>query len=473
MRVKPQVSVYLVIVFAALASIAFRGARMTVSLSALKLGADPVLIGMLAAATVALPSLLAVQAGKASDRYGSRYPLLFGSLGLGLALALPTLWPGISGLFAAVIVLGLANIYFHVCVHYTIGLFGDKLDRARNFSTFSLMGSVAAFIGPALAGFAIDHLGYTASFLLLAALAIVPCLLLIAMPAMLPAHVRHRVDETSGPAPKLLRDAPLRRVVFMSGTVLTGIELFTFYVPIYGRSIGLSASQIGLVLAAHAAAAFVVRLALPRLMQRLGAERLLAWALLASGITYLMFPLFANVLALLLVSFTLGLSLGCGQPLSIMLVYDRAPAGRAGEALGLRLTVNKATQFGVPLIFGSLGSFFGVYPVFWANAVLLAASGVHALRRDTPADARSGTESGRHDGVDSTARGEAFAARGDACASGDASVATGAQSRVDSDAGTERRHEREVAMLPQDDVTDLETSAAEEERALEDPEGRR
>src|SRR5206468_4395701 len=125
---------------------------------------------------------------------------------------------------------------------------------------FSLMGSVAAFIGPALAGFAIDHLGYTASFILLAVFAVIPCVVLIAMPGMLPAHVRHGPDATGGPAPKLLRDAPLRRVVLMSGTVLTGIELFTFYVPIYGRSIGLSASQIGLVLAAQAAAAFVVRL---------------------------------------------------------------------------------------------------------------------------------------------------------------------------------------------------------------------
>ena len=350
MKLKPETPVYLVILFSALGSIAFRGARMTVSLAALKLGADPVLIGLLAAATVALPSLLAVRAGKVSDRNGARYPLLLGSLGIACGLVLPTLWSGIAGLFAAVIVLGVAHIYFHVCVHYAIGLFGDKVDRARNFSSFSLAASVAAFIGPAIAGFEIDHLGYTLTFVSLAAIAALPALALLALPALLPPHVPH-VKEAGGRADVgLLRDAPLRRVVLMSGTVLTGIELFTFYVPIYGRSIGLTASAIGLVLAAQAAAAFVVRLALPRLMLRLGAERLLAWALLASGVTYLLFPLFATIGALLAVSFALGLALGCGQPLSIMLVYDRAPPGRAGEALGLRLTVNKITQFGVPLV---------------------------------------------------------------------------------------------------------------------------
>jgi hypothetical protein len=37
----------------------------------------------------------------------------------------------------------------------------------------------------------------------------------------------------------MLRDAGLRRTLIMSGVTLTGIELFTFYFPVYGRSIGL------------------------------------------------------------------------------------------------------------------------------------------------------------------------------------------------------------------------------------------
>ena len=52
----------------------------------------------------------------------------------------------------------------------------------------------------------------------------------------------------------------------------------------------------------------------------------------------------------------------------------RSP-GRAGEALGLRLTVNKFTQIVVPIAFGSLGTAAGVHPVFWTNALLLLAGG--------------------------------------------------------------------------------------------------
>lgn len=44
------------------------------------------------------------------------------------------------------------------------------------------------------------------------------------------------------------------------------------------------------------------------------------------------------------VSFVLGLGLGCGAPLSLVLAYNRSPAGRSGEAMGLRQTFNKAIE---------------------------------------------------------------------------------------------------------------------------------
>ena len=372
--------VHLLILFSALASIAFRGARVVVSLAALADGASPAMLGVIAAATVAAPTLLAVHAGKAADRLGPRVPLLAGSAVMTLALTVPALVTGLPALFVAVVVLGLGQIVFHLTIHYAIGLYGNRDDRTRNFSSFALAGSVAAFIGPAASGYGVDHAGFRMTFACLALVAILPCVVILVAPHLLPARPARLAQHEEAVRAALFAQGPLRRVFVASGMVLTGIELFTFYVPIYGRSIGLSATAIGLVLAAQAAAAFVVRLGLPELSRRLGAERMLAWALVLAGFTYLAFPLFHAPVLLATISFALGLALGCGQPLSIMLVYDHAPPGRAGEALGLRLTVNKFTQFGVPLVFGSLGTAFGLYPVFWANAVLLGVSGVLSLR---------------------------------------------------------------------------------------------
>ena len=167
----------------------------------------------------------------------------------------------------------------------------------------------------------------------------------------------------------------MRRTLLTGAIIFSGVDLLSFYLPIYGHSIGLSASTIGIILGAYAAAAFVVRMIMPALVKRASEERVLTLSLFASGITYLLFPFFQNPWILTLIAFMLGLGLGCGQPLSMMLTYSRSPDGRAGEALGLRITVNKVIQIGVPLVFGYIGSSFGLIPVFWSNAVLLVTGG--------------------------------------------------------------------------------------------------
>jgi MFS family permease len=140
--------------------------------------------------------------------------------------------------------------------------------------------------------------------------------------------------------------------------------------------------MIGMVLGMQAAAAFVVRLWMPSLARQHGEKRVLTWSLLMAGATYFLFPMFEHPVILGAISFLLGLALGCGQPLSIILTYNYSPPGRASEALGMRLTVNKFTQIAVPLLFGSLGSAFGIYPIFWSNAVFLLMGGHINARQD-------------------------------------------------------------------------------------------
>lgn len=173
----------------------------------------------------------------------------------------------------------------------------------------------------------------------------------------------------------LLSSAPLRRTLITSAVVLTGIDLFQFYMPIYGHHVGLSASAIGVVLSMFAAAAFVIRIALPAMARRWGEEKLLTWSLFVGAATYVLFPFFDSLAALAAVAFGLGLSLGLGQPLSLMLIYAASPSGRTGEALGLRMTINNFTHIVVPLVFGALGTALGVAPVFAANALMLAGGG--------------------------------------------------------------------------------------------------
>ena len=351
---------------------------MLVSLSALAIGASPFQVGVLAALFAAFPLLLAVYAGKVSDRIGVKHPMIFGTVMMSGAMLVPLALPGLPGLLAAATLVGLGHIFFHVSVHNLIGAYGEGEARTRNFATFSLGASIAAFIGPSMTGFSIDGWGFRPTFVLLAGLSIVPMLIVTFYTGLIPKRAPHTKVESRGSF-ELLGNAGLRRTLIMSGVTLTGIELFTFYFPVYGRSIGLTASAIGMVMSSYAVAAFIVRLGMHKAAKRLGEVGVLTLSLFVAGATYLAVPLVSQAALLAAVAFFLGLGLGCAQPLTILLTYNHAPAGRSGEALGLRLTVNKLTQIAVPIVFGGLGSAFGLIPVFWANGAFLLAGGFVSL----------------------------------------------------------------------------------------------
>jgi predicted MFS family arabinose efflux permease len=359
-----------------LSSIALRGSKILVTIEALDFSASSAAIGVLAALYAALPLLVAVYAGKISDRVGYRLPIAWGAVGMALALIVPAIMPGMPSLFACTALLGLTHIFHHVAMHNAVGAFGGGNDRTKNFGTYALGQSIAAFIGPSLAGFSIDHAGHRMTFIGLAIVSLLPALLVAVRAIKMPPHAPRREETAKGNAFDLLRMPAMRRTLIMGGATLTAIELFSFYFPVYGKAIGLSASWIGIIMSINAAAGFVVRLVMHRLALRYTEIVLLTASLFIAGACYIFIPLASDIVLLSALSFVLGFGLGSAQPLTIIITYNQAPAGRSGEALGLRLTVNKITQIGVPLVFGSMSAALGVLPVFWAAAAFLIGGGL-------------------------------------------------------------------------------------------------
>ena len=370
-------TLYAVVVLSVLNSVSQRGSKVAVSLYALELGAGSLAVGILAALFAIFPLLLAVHAGRASDRYGVRYPMLLGGMATAVALVLPVAAPGLAALFACAALSGLGHIYFHVSVHNLVGALGGEEERTRNFATFSLGQSVAAFLGPSTAGFAIEYAGYRPALLILAACAALPALYFIARKPQRAAQTEHE-DRKS--AFDLLAIPELRRTLILSGVALTGIELFSFYLPVYGRAIGLSPSAIGMILSCYAVAGFIVRIVMHRLARRYSEIGVLTGSFFLAAAAYLSLPAFQLAVLLAAAAFILGLALGSAQPLTIILTYNHAPAGRSGEALGMRIMANKVTQIGVPLMFGGLGAALGSAPVFLATGAFLLVAGLLSLK---------------------------------------------------------------------------------------------
>lgn len=358
------------------------GSRVVASLLALSLGAGPMLIGILIAAYSIFQLTFALIVGRISDRYGSRWPMLGGAIAFGCGLIIPAVSPTLPALFISAPLIGIGFVFFNVAAQNLAGTLGSAAERTRNFSTMGLGYSSGHMIGPVLAGIMIDRYGFGPAYIAFAVLTLAPILALAAS-RQLGAHGA-RSEPPASSAFDLLRLPSLRRMIIVSGLVTTGWDLYTFYVPIYGHSIGLSASTIGTILGAFAAASFIVRVALPVLTRRFSVETVLAAAMCIAALLFLPFTFIEYVPGLLALSFGIGLTLGVSQPLTLNLTYNRSPAGRSGEVTGLRLTINNITHIAVPLAAGSVGALLGIASVFWASAGILLVSGYlsHIDRHD-------------------------------------------------------------------------------------------
>ena len=156
-----------------------------------------------------------------------------------------------------------------------------------------------------------------------------------------------------------------------SALIVAAWDLFAFYLPVYAHTHGLSASAVGTILGTFAVAAFLTRFVLPALTRRWRGENIISCAMIISAAGFSLTPLFTTTYPLMATAFLIGLGLGCGQPISMMMSYDRSPPGRTGEVTGLRLTANNVARVLIPVAAGALGAAVGIAPVFWINALSL------------------------------------------------------------------------------------------------------
>lgn len=170
----------------------------------------------------------------------------------------------------------------------------------------------------------------------------------------------------------MLREHPdLRRILLAGATTESAIELYSFYMPIYGHSLGLSAFRIGALIGLFAVGMVVVRVLLAWMLSQRGEEGLMRIAMVIAAAVYCAFPFTRETAYLGLLSFVLGLSLGCCNPLGQSIIHARAPSGRSGESMRIRQLINKSTGFAAPLLYGAFGTIVSMVPVFWASSALL------------------------------------------------------------------------------------------------------
>ena len=381
-------ALYLTYALALLSFIGFTSTRMLLSLYALDLGATPFSVGVIGALFWLFPMLLSWPIGAASDRYGSRWLLTAGSVAGVAGLVIPGLFASMWAVYLAATMGGLSLSVYNVVAQNLVGTISKPEERTRNFANFMVLGATSSFFGPLATGYSIDHAGHSLASLILSAVPLLGLSLLLAFGGSLPKGHGEKRGRTSLRA--MLTGKGMAGVLTLSAVVVLGSDMFQFYLPVYGHQLGFSASVVGTISAALAVAGFSSRMAFRPLVAWLGEMGLLTVALSLGTASYLLLPLADTAVSLGVLAAIFGFGMGCGQPITVMLAYSLSEAGRAGETLGIRLTMNNLVRVVAPLLFGSIGTAFGMTPMFLLNGLLLG-GGVFISRQQ----ARNGMQSGR------------------------------------------------------------------------------
>src|SRR3970282_1091856 len=199
---------------------------------------------------------------------------------------------------------------------------GGTEERTRNFSNYALAMAIGSFLGPLAAGSSCNYVGNAASYLYVAALPLVPAFIMAFARKVDRGPRLKTEDEQALLSTSLLANPLLRRTLIASAVAVTAQDLFQFYMPIYGHSVGLSASAIGVVLAMSGIAAFVVRTGLPVLVKRWGPDAVFNGSLYVSAGAFLLFPLFSGAPALAAIAPVARRGLGRAPPVHACVVFE-------------------------------------------------------------------------------------------------------------------------------------------------------
>ncbi|MBU2954764.1 MFS transporter [Marinobacter sp. F3R08] len=364
-----------------------------IPLTAIERGASPGLIGVILSAPYLLPLLLAIPLGELITRHGGRRAIVIGSLGMMLGAWATLAWPGLSGLFGAQLLVGMAHMVMILAGQTIVAGLGEGKVLERYFGWYATCLSAGQLVGPLVAGWLLDHHGSQIVFLITGSIASIGVFsgLILTGSARTGAPLKG-ADRGYRVQLRLLRRNPGVQVsIALTVAVVFALGAYGTFLPVYLNHQSMSATSIGALLSLRALSAMMIRPFTSAVIQVMGGRvksmfvsaLLVAFALLVTGLVQ-------GVFALGLLVVIVGIGSGISQPLSMVVLAESVSPGQRSGALGMRLMGNRALQFLAPLILGLLADFLPYSITFIIAGVLsLLLVGVMASRVPSYVNMRS------------------------------------------------------------------------------------
>jgi MFS family permease len=350
--------------------------RPIVTYKSVELGADAALVGLIGASFAIAPLVFAIQIGRFVDRGRAGLALLLGSIILVLTTVALLFINSIALLMLAMPSLGMGHLLVMVGGQTLIANRSNSKEYEKNFGLLTFYASAGHAIGPFVGGYLADsgevNVNANAAFLFALALFLAAVIGTIALstkkenPKNVKPLEKARVTQ-------VLAIPTFKSAIFVASATTAVVDVVLIFLPLYGREIGLSVTDIGILLAIRAIFSLAVRLVLGQISNRLGLRRIVTWGSLVTLVSMVALGLTSNFWWIALIMAVSGFAMGIGQPASMAWVSRISSPESRGLAISIRLGANRFGQVAMPAIAGVVAG-ASTAGVFYMLAALQAAS---------------------------------------------------------------------------------------------------
>ena len=381
--------------------LALSGGRLNGSLFILNGGHPESLVGVFMALFSVIPVVTSLRIGRWVDSAGPERAMRVGVTVLLVGAWLPVVYLTVPTLLLTGALIGFGFSVLSMASQHTVGHLvpgATPAERLANFGWYALGHSTSSVLGPFIAGLLIDAVSVRAAFL---ATAIGSCVSAYLVATKIRGLPRARSSDSSGPDPAaaavlepdevaetqraphvldLLKTSEMRRIYWVNCLTAASWDLFIVMLPVLGFRLGYSASVIGTVSSFFAIGTFAARAGMPWLSRRFTEWQILRAAMVVITLTFVAFPWLSVAPLMMVAALVYGCAVGTSQPNMLSLLHTHAPAGRGGEAVGLRSVLGNACSVLIPLSFGAALATVSISTLLYAGAAVFG-TGIYPAHR--------------------------------------------------------------------------------------------
>jgi MFS family permease len=360
--------------------------RPIITYKSVELGADATLVGLIGATFALAPLFLAIQVGRFVDRGRAGLALMAGSVILVLTTIALLFINSITLLMLAMPTLGMGHLLIMVGGQTMIANRSASSAYEKNFGLLTFYASAGHAIGPFVGGYLADSgeatVNANAAFLFALALFVAAVIGTLALSTKKenPKPTKNlELDKVT----QVLAIPTFKSAMFVASATTAVVDVVLIFLPLYGREIGLSVTDIGILLAIRSVASLAVRLVLGQISNRLGLRRILVWGSIFTLLSMIALGLTVNFWLIALIMAVSGFAMGIGQPATMAWVSRISSANSRGLAIAIRLSANRFGQVAMPALAGVVAG-ASTAGVFYMLAALQAASIVATVKALKP-----------------------------------------------------------------------------------------